>query len=485
MGLAVTASAGGDFLVHFEDGAAIVDETKYIGYDGVEKTLPEGWEFYDPYAYTFGEMTYHDGVGVVVKEYEESGEEHVFGAVNGQGKLLFQVTAEDLGAFGEGLAPICQDGKWGLIDKTGKLILAPVLDAERVYALAEGMLLFVQNEKYGFADVSGKIVVPAKYDGADAFSEGLASVTRGYNSGYIDKTGALALPMQYGNAMRFSEGLAAVNDSFNRGDYYYIDKSGAVVIPGPFGTISDCVDGLMHTADRKGFMDKTGTKVISLPDGYHADGDFHEGLARIVTDDYGSASFIDKTGRVVLDQMSPSTSDFSEGYAVYKRHDKLFSLGVIKNPLSAPQTAVAAPTSSTVLVNGENAAFDADNIGGNNYFKLRDLAYTLSGTEKQFEVGWDDEANAISLTSGQVYTAVGGEMDSKGAGNKTATPTASKITLDGNDVAFDAYNIGGNNYFKLRDLGAAFDFGITWDGDANTIVIDTGKGYEAEYTAKT
>ena len=137
----------------------------------------------------------------------------------------------------------------------------------------------------------------------------------------------------------------------------------------------------------------------------------------------------------------------------------------------------ATPTASTVLVNGQNVAFDAYEINGNNYFKLRDLAYTLNGTEKQFAVGWDGAANAISLASGQPYTTVGGEMTGKGGGTKTPTPTSSKILLDGEEVSFTAYVIEGNNYFKLRDIGAAFNFGIDWDGTKNTIVIDTSKGY--------
>jgi hypothetical protein len=57
---------------------------------------------------------------------------------------------------------------------------------------------------------------------------------------------------------------------------------------------------------------------------------------------------------------------------------------------------------------------------------------------------------------------------------------ASTIILDGRKVPFTAYNIGGNNYFKLRDIGAAFDFGVDWDGAQNTIVIDTSKGYTPE-----
>ena len=146
---------------------------------------------------------------------------------------------------------------------------------------------------------------------------------------------------------------------------------------------------------------------------------------------------------------------------------------------------VAAPTASTVLVNGENVAFDAYNINDNNYFKLRDLAYVLNGTAKQFEVGWDNANNAIMLTSGKAYTPAGGEMAGKGAGNKTPVSTTSKIYLDGTEAQFTAYNIEDNNYFKLRDIGQAFDFGVDWDGANNTIAIDTSKGYTREWKTAT
>jgi hypothetical protein len=89
------------------------------------------------------------------------------------------------------------------------------------------------------------------------------------------------------------------------------------------------------------------------------------------------------------------------------------------------------------------------------------LAYILNGTEKQFEIGWDSEKNAISLTSGKPYTIIGGEMKGKGTENKTAVPTASKIYLDGKEINLTAYIIDGNNYFKLGDIGKAFDFYVT------------------------
>jgi len=108
------------------------------------------------------------------------------------------------------------------------------------------------------------------------------------------------------------------------------------------------------------------------------------------------------------------------------------------------------------------------------------LAYILNGTEKQFEVGYDEQTKAITLTSGKAYTTAGGEMLPKTAGNKTGIPTPSKIYLDGKEVKLTAYNIEGNNYFKLRDIGQALDFGVDWDSANNTIVIDTSKGYNVE-----
>jgi len=134
---------------------------------------------------------------------------------------------------------------------------------------------------------------------------------------------------------------------------------------------------------------------------------------------------------------------------------------------------IATPTASTVQVNGKSVSFDAYTIESSNYFKLRDLAYALSGTAARFDVAWDGTNNAVSLTSGKNYTTVGGEMTGKGAVNKTPSPTSAKVYLDGKEVQFTAYTIDGNNYFKLRDIGKAIDFWVDWDGKNNRIIIDT------------
>lgn len=133
----------------------------------------------------------------------------------------------------------------------------------------------------------------------------------------------------------------------------------------------------------------------------------------------------------------------------------------------------AVPTTSTILINGKEIKIDVYNIEGNNYFKLRDLAYVLNGTETQFEVAYDATKNAISLTSGKPYTAVGGELKQGNAEAANCLATESKILKDGTEVTFTAYNINDNNYFKLRDVGEAFGFAVDWDESTNSVIVDT------------
>lgn len=133
----------------------------------------------------------------------------------------------------------------------------------------------------------------------------------------------------------------------------------------------------------------------------------------------------------------------------------------------------ATKTSSTVLVDGVEVQFDAYNINSNNYFKLRDLASALNGSNKQFDVTWDGTKNAINLITNKPYTVVGGELEVNNSSNITVNNTNSNVYVNGNEVNMQAYNINGNNYFKLRDLGEFTGFNVDWDGVNNKILIDT------------
>ncbi|MDR3278134.1 MAG: hypothetical protein LBT12_05115 [Oscillospiraceae bacterium] len=148
--------------------------------------------------------------------------------------------------------------------------------------------------------------------------------------------------------------------------------------------------------------------------------------------------------------------------------------------LGAPpdKTAAAAtPASASVLVNGSAVTFDAYYINGNNYFKLRDLAYALRNTSKRFAVDFYPAQSIVALTSGGQYAAVGGELSPGDGKAREVSPSSHLVYLNGAQISPLGYNIGGNNYFKLRDVARLFDFGVGWDGAREIITIDTGAGY--------
>lgn len=138
----------------------------------------------------------------------------------------------------------------------------------------------------------------------------------------------------------------------------------------------------------------------------------------------------------------------------------------------------AAVSTHKVQVDGKPITIAAYSIGGNNFFMLRDVASILNRTEAQFQVAYDPATQAISLTTGQSYTAVGGELTVGGTLSQLGTPTPSAIYIDGVQASFTAFNIGGNNYFKLRDLGKALGFQVTWDDSTNTVGILSDQPYQ-------
>ncbi|NMA25778.1 MAG: hypothetical protein GX936_08960 [Clostridiales bacterium] len=153
----------------------------------------------------------------------------------------------------------------------------------------------------------------------------------------------------------------------------------------------------------------------------------------------------------------------------------LISVAVI--PASAAAVE-AAPTTSTILVDGTEQKFEAYRINGNNYFRLRDVAYALRGTAKQFEAAYDPLNNRVVLTSNAAYTPIGGEMAISGlTGAVAAEPSSNEIYLDGVKVSLKAYVIRETNYVKLRDIAAAIDFGVRFIAETDTIEIDTSAGY--------
>ena len=131
-----------------------------------------------------------------------------------------------------------------------------------------------------------------------------------------------------------------------------------------------------------------------------------------------------------------------------------------------PVEVVASPTNDKLEVNGNAADPTVYKIDDSNYFKIRDVAALLNGTERQFSVGYDGTKNAVTLTTGQGYDKQPGDLAgaAKG-GDQSAAASNDAIYVNGEKITVEVYKINGSNYFKLRDLGKALDFRVGWSAE--------------------
>ena len=62
----------------------------------------------------------------------------------------------------------------------------------------------------------------------------------------------------------------------------------------------------------------------------------------------------------------------------------------------------------------------------------------------------------------------------------TAQMSSQKIVIDGKPAQIEAYSINGSNYCKLRDVGKAVGFHVSYDALTNTVRINTNEAYADE-----
>ena len=65
-----------------------------------------------------------------------------------------------------------------------------------------------------------------------------------------------------------------------------------------------------------------------------------------------------------------------------------------------------------------------------------------------------------------------------------AERSTNRVYVDGREVQIEAYNIAGNNYCKLRDIGRTVGFNVTWDAAEKAVRIATGEPYAEDTPAQ-
>ncbi len=241
-----------------------------------EKALPEEWaktydlSIKDPFNCDFWGnplekdflISYNEGLSIVV------GNNHKFGFINEDGKLVIPCKWFLATRFHDGLAFVISENqkellnknpKGGLINHTGEYTIPPKWsfgfnlcwfippNSSHDISFFEGLIAVKgKNNRWGFIDKKGKLQIPLRWMEARSFHEGYAAV-KGLNGryGFIDYRGNLICKLRWASVSDFHEGMACVYDD-NLKKYGFLNSSGELQIPCKYDSGDDFHKGVAY-----------------------------------------------------------------------------------------------------------------------------------------------------------------------------------------------------------------------------------------------
>lgn len=133
----------------------------------------------------------------------------------------------------------------------------------------------------------------------------------------------------------------------------------------------------------------------------------------------------------------------------------------------------ATNSNAKLIINGTDVEVSGYTVNDSNYYKLRDIAMLLRTTGSRFDVAWDETLSAITISKGEKYTIVGGELSSENSAALNVEENGAPVYVDDEEKEVLSYNINGNTFFKIRDIGDMVGFNVDWDGEEQAVIIRT------------
>lgn len=143
------------------------------------------------------------------------------------------------GDFSGDYVRVRKAGKYGVIDRSGKVIIPFQYDH---LGRASSLIAYEKKGKWGYMNVSGKAIILPVYELAESFSYGLGLVRTEAGFGAVDTTGKAIIPAQYASLKRLDASHYIVSDG---GKYSVFSTSGQLLAPIQYQQIRKIQDDLL------------------------------------------------------------------------------------------------------------------------------------------------------------------------------------------------------------------------------------------------
>lgn len=260
--------------------------------------------------------------------YKKEGNQKKWGYLGNDGSFIIEPNFELTEEFNEkGLGKIYLEGKIGLIDKNGEIVLEPVYDA--IGDMEEGVLSAVKGDRYYILDMMGNELFSSKEYvflgvSSDQYIVAAEEDKDGnVKMGYINKNGKVLIEPKYSEAWNFKNNRALVKTENDQ--KLIIDKNGDIIKKLKYeNVLPDDENKTFVFSDENnlfGYLDENGDILVEprFKNAFH----FKDGMAIVSFDDdsndSGKWGVIDISGKFVLKPDFTYISYLGEGlFAVSK-----------------------------------------------------------------------------------------------------------------------------------------------------------------------
>ena len=358
-----------------------------------------------------------------------------------------------------------KNGKYGLIDKTGKE--AVQFEYDFVFGWTEGVFAACKNGKWGHIDSAGETVTHFRYDAAEMFSDGLAKVSVNDKWGYVNRQGNLEIPIEYDYAEYFFNGVAAVAKIADGNiNSYVIDKTGKAIL-GPKNyrlyTWGNTYTGEAYDTNPYSYalLDERGDRLTSFS--YSGIQDFNEGFAIVHTntDNELKWGLVNKYGAETLPLIFSNIEIIDDGKCIVEVSEGDYYQNCRVGILTLPDDAATRkpPLSErpiTVYLDGLDLYFDVEPkiIDGRTMVPMRKIFEALGA-----DISWDGNARKVTAVRGSIIVELT-------IGNDTALVNGKPVKLEALAVIEE-----GRSLVPLRFVAEALGCRVSWDSEKRRVAI--------------
>ncbi|NNE67168.1 MAG: WG repeat-containing protein, partial [Pyrinomonadaceae bacterium] len=111
-----------------------------------------------------------------------------WGFIDKAGKVEIEPAYRSVSGYSEGFAVVeLDDGRMSMIDSNGEIAFEPM--EIRIFSMSEGLSRAQKGDFWGYIDSKGKVVIPFKYELASNFFKGVARIKIERKFAFIDRRG--------------------------------------------------------------------------------------------------------------------------------------------------------------------------------------------------------------------------------------------------------------------------------------------------------